>query len=696
MASKKKVNHSLSFDTPDFNRQVFFQPPDQMLPDVGEWRLPTWEELPSWRNAKRVSIDIECRDPDLHKLGPGVRRSKDENYIVGVGFAIEDGPDFYLPFRHHGGGNLEEEAVRSYLHQNLKDFKGVVVGNGLTYDGDWLAEWLPDDNILKKEWMDVQAIDVLLNELHDKYNLDIMCHRHGLPGKDERVLRQAAEAHRIDPKKDMWKLHSKFVDRYCRVDARRPLQLLRRQETELARQDSEDGAEGRRSLAHIWKIERAITPILVKLRRRGIRVDVDKLDHVESRAIQEETENLTRVTHATGVRLDISDIWKPEALARALKVAGYEPDKTQGTWNGEEFVNQKDSVDKSFLDKCGDIGKWIKNAREWNKLRTTFVRQVRDHIIDHGDDNYRVHCSFHQLRTNPQDGDGDGRGVRYGRFSSTDFNIQQQPVRHKAFGKLWRSVFIADKGKRWATSDWSQQEPRIAVHYAEIIEKATRGRACPGAGAFASQYRLNPALDIHSELARISGIDRTTVKNYVNGSLYGMGDTKLCKAILCETIMAERKIRGEWRTVEVPGPEGAAKIKEFYRFAPWIKDLTREAAKQCKKNGGFVRTSDGRKCRFVILPNGEIDKQHKAFNRIGQGEAAGQMKETLIEVDREYPDLVQATIHDEFDFSFDDIKVARRVKEMQMHVRHYNVPMKCDLEIGDNWGEQTLDEEIAA
>lgn len=671
MASKKKQNHTLSFGG-DFQRNVYYQPPEQALPPV-DWTAPTASEMPiSWNTSKRVCIDFECKDPDLRKLGPGPRRPG--NRVVGIAFALEDGPEYYLPISHEGGGNCDWD-VWSYFNAAIKEFSGTIVTNGGTYDLDWGLENGMDKSVLRKDIREVQAIDVLLNELELKYNLDAMCARHGLPGKDETILRKAAEAYRIDPKTELWKMHAKYVAHYGMVDARRPLQLLRRQEAELERQDAEDIRLGylkpnQNGLANIWAIERKVTPILVKMRRRGIRVDIDKMDQIEQKALEIEREELRKVSHATGVRLEVGDVWKSDALGEALTRAGYELEKTdQGHW----------SVDKAQLEKCGEMGAWIKRAREWNKLRTTFITQVRDHIIHHGPDDYRVHCSFHQLRTNPEDGDSDGRGVRYGRFSSTDFNIQQQPVRHEEFGNLWRSVFVADIGKKWFCSDWSQQEPRIAVHHAEKL-------GLPGAKEFANDYRNNPKLDIHSRLAEISGIKRTTVKNYVNGSLYGMGDTKLCKAIKCETIWVEKRWKGEWKMVEVPGPEGQAKIEEFYKFAPWIKGLTRAAAKAAEKRG-YVRTRDGRKCRFVKLPDGRIDKAHKAFNRIGQGEAAGQMKETLVAVDAAYEDLVQAVVHDEFDGSYDDPQVVRDVREMQMNTVKFGVPMNCDSEVGPNWGE---------
>lgn len=661
MAKKQKPIHTLSFSQPDMHRECYYRPHESILP-ITDWKSPKLADLPTtWAGAKRIGIDLEVRDTQLKALGPGCRRRG--SYVVGVGIAIEDGPQHYLSMKHDGGDNCDFD-VWSYVQDRIREFTGTIVGNGIQYDLDWLcqkngeggASKDADHPILFKKIMDVQNADVVINELHDRYNLEIMCQRHGLPGKDETLLREAAAVYRIDPKMDMWRMAARYVGKYGETDARRPLQLLRRQEQLIAEED----------VQQIWDLECKITPILVKMRRRGIRVDIDRIDQVEQRAFSVEREELDKVAHATGVKIAVGDVWRAEVLAHALRAAGYTVPKTE---------KNKDSVDKFFLPKCGDVGRWLLRAREWCKLRTTFVKQIRTHAIDHGDGEYRVHCTFHQLRTNSEDGDEGGRGVRYGRFSSTDFNIQQQPVRHDEFGELWRSVFVADFGAEWICSDWSQQEPRIGVHYAEKL-------GLPGAKEFADAYRLNPALDIHQKLADITGIVRKIVKNYVNGRLYGMGDAKLCRAIGCPTEW--RTVRGEQR--ECAGPEGQQKIEQFDRFAPWVRGLVREAAKQADK-AGHVWTILRRKCHFQQIA-GKYDKTHKAFSRVGQGGAADQMKATLIAADKAgIP--IQAAIHDEFDYSETDRERAKELRRMQKTTVLFRVPMRVDLEVGENWGSLT-------
>lgn len=627
---------------------------DFALPKV-TWTPPDMSKLPDWSEAKRIGIDIETRDPDLKRLGPGCRRDPKTNYVVGIGIAIEDGPDFYLPFAHEGGDNLPKEAVVSYVNDNLKKFNGVIAGANLGYEGDWLATTGID--ILGKSHADVQVSDVLICELHDGYDLETICARWGLPGKDERVLKEASSAYRVHPKKELWKLPARYVAGYCITDARRPLQILRRQEAEMEKQE----------LNQIWNLEKRVTPVLTKMRRRGVRVNMDRVAQIEARCLEVEREMCAKVKHATMVNVAPEDLMNAEALARALRIAGYQPGKT---------AKGKASVDKVLLKECGHVGEWLLEAREWHTLRSTFCSQIHTHAIRHSDNDWRVHTTTNQMRAT--DDDGDGRGVRYGRTSCTTPSMQNQPIRSDKFGKLWRSVFIKKLGSRgWACADWSQQEPRIGVHYAELL-------GLPGAKEFADEYRKNPDLDIHQFLTDLANdpvnYPRKIIKNFVNGRLYGMGDLKLCRQLNLPTEW--KQIRGEMR--EVAGAQCRDIVDKFRKFAPWIDGLVKAASAAAKKNG-HVWTILRRKCNFKRAANGEIEDPHKAFNRVGQGGAADQMKATLVAAD-DAGIPVDLIVHDEFDFSYDDIQQAKDLRELQKTVVEFNVPMKVDLEVGEDWG----------
>ena len=103
-----------------------------------EWKLPRLSELPSdWSRFDRIGLDTETCDPDLRKLGPGVRHN---GFIAGVSFAIGERA-WYLPVRHGIGENLDPDAVFKYLRDQAKVFTGELVGANLSYDLDYLAQY---------------------------------------------------------------------------------------------------------------------------------------------------------------------------------------------------------------------------------------------------------------------------------------------------------------------------------------------------------------------------------------------------------------------------------------------------------------------------------------------------------------------------------------------------------------------------
>ena len=288
-----------------------------------DWRPPELSTLPSWKGARRVGIDTETRDPHLKELGVGARRG---GQIVGVSVAIEDGPKMYLPFRHKGGDNLPEANVLAYLRDNAKEFTGQVVGANINYDLDYLLN--EDITFPQVEFFrDIQIADPLINELHLNYSLDAIAKRHGLPGKNEELLRQAAKDFGVDPKSGMWQLPARYVGPYAETDAEEPLKVLRRQERIIEEND----------LWKIYNLESQVIPVLVRVRRRGVRFSWERLEGIERWSLDEEQKALAEVRHLTGHRIQVGDVWKADALAPALRAIGVELHKTS---------NGKDSIDK--------------------------------------------------------------------------------------------------------------------------------------------------------------------------------------------------------------------------------------------------------------------------------------------------------------------------------------------------------------
>lgn len=662
-----------------------------------DWTPPEISDLPSWKGAKRIAIDAETRDPSIgNKMGSGALR---DGYTVGWAFAIDGGPKHYLPFRHEGGDNLPFDEVMRYLKSNIKDFDGEYVGANLSYDVDYGYsdgfEWNRD-----AMFRDIQIADPLLYELHLSYSLKNIGERYGVEAKDESTLLEAARAHGLDPKKGLWRLPGRYVGRYGEQDVASPLEILRKQEERI---DNE-------GLRQIWDLETRTLPVLVRMRRRGVRIDFDKLEQIEKWAEAQEQEALNLIKHQTGVRVAFGDVWKPGALAPALEAIGM---RLQKTSTGAPQIDR-------FLLGGSDhpVCEAILRARKVNKIRTTFAQSIRKYSV-----NGRLHCTFNQIAR--EDEEGDQKGVRYGRLSATDPNLQQQPSpdRDPETAGEWRKIFIPEEGAIWGCNDYSQQEPRWTTHFAAVMD-------LPRAREAALRYQTNPDTDNHDMMTRlIHGdeqvekwiaeglgdykVNRGYSKNIFLGLCYGEGGAKLCRDIKkptrwmvtygwgrdkqVEYFETQREAmaykmqiqRGYIR--ETAGLEGQNIIDNFDTEVPYVRKLAGAATERAEARG-FVSTILGRRLNFERRDDGTFDYTHKALNRIIQGSSADQTKLALCELDRAGY-FIQLQVHDETDGSFGTVAEAKAAGDIMRDCilgavgdQKIWVPFKVDTEVGKSWG----------
>lgn len=562
------------------------------------WKATPVSQMPSWTDAKRVCVDVECRDDNLYKLGPGVRRG---GYVCGISFAIEDGPSHYLPIRHEGGGNLPEEAVWSYLHDQGKAFTGEVVFNSAPYDLDYFWENKVEFTAAKFH-RDVQVAEPLLDELQKKYGLDAICARRGLEGKDENKLREHAKAWGIDPKTGLWRLHAGAVGAYAIGDVRAPLRLLRVQEKELEEQN----------LRETYDLESKVTLALVRMTRRGIRIDLDELDRVEAWAKGELNQYIDRIHQLTGLR--IGSLSNAEEVGRALKKYGVDaPVKMHGGTGKQMF-----SIQKLWLQQqTDDVSKAVIAGREFVKLLGTYVGGYRKHLVKD-----RLHPTFKQLvgasdEDEDEGDDGDSSGARFGRCAAKHPNVQAQMKRSKVIQKKWRKVMVPDHGKRWFKADLGQQEPRITVHFAEICR-------LPGATQAGNEFRNDACFDPYQLMVELcktpADLDlkqlRDDLKEVYLGRCYGMGGGKLAEKLKLPTVWKTRTDNGV--TYKAAGPEAQSKIDRFDKAVPYVRALARMCTKSAQQKH-YIIALGNRRVRFELDENGNIKDEHKALNKLIQG-----------------------------------------------------------------------------
>lgn len=655
-----------------------------LFPPEASWRPPTSaNDLPAdWNVSRRIGVDTETSDPTLKTLGCGARRGA---FIAGISFALSEDKGYYLPVRHLGGDNVENpQLALGYVRHQAKRYTGEVVGANLQYDLDMLAQ--AGIEFPLATFRDVQIAEPLLDELQYSYSLDNILKRHSMELKVEETLRRALQEFRLDGKKELWKLPARYVGLYAEGDATLPLKLLKKQEEELRVQ----------GLWDVWDLESAVLPCLVKMRRRGVPIDFDRLDRVERFSRAEEAKAWGEIQRLTGVSIRVGDAMKAEIIAPALRHEGVTVPMTHA-------VKPKLSITRDWLASLDTpVAGLIRRARQMSQLRTTFVNSIRTHAI-----NGRIHCTFNQLRKTSDEEGGDDEGARYGRLSCSDPNLQQQPARDPEIGPMWRSIYVAEPGALWGSLDYSQQEPRWAVHFGvvsgakrvgpagyksacEARDRYVRDRDTDAHTLFTSMVHGPHVLEWAAAAKRgdkdaakkLKGL-RDPAKNIYLGICYGMGGPKLCRSIGLPT-----KVIAHWKTgkrIEVAGDEGQALLDLVNERVPYVKK-TAEAVEQVAKERGYVRTVSGRKCRFPLDDQGNPDWTFKAFNRVIQGSSADQTKTALVALDREGFDI-RLQVHDEYDGMFSTEAEAKRAGDIMENCMPCEVPAKVDVELGPSWGE---------
>lgn len=656
---------------------------------TSDWRPPSLSELPDWSGQDKVCIDCETRDPYLKKLGIGVRR---EGYMIGLSFAFEDGRKYYLPFRHEEGeDNLDETQVLRYLRHQAKNFTGQIVGANLSYDLDYCLEEGIDFSQVEF-FRDIQIADPLIYELHDNYSLQKIAERNNLEGKDEDKLKEAARAYGVDPKAGMWQLPARFVGAYAERDADEPLTILARQQRDISKN----------GLQKVFDLESRLLPVLVKMRRRGVRIDFDKLEQIETWTIKEETEALNLVKRETGYQIGLGNVWKANVLAEPLKEIGFPLGRTAGG---------KPSIENSVLESFDHpVATALRHARKVNRLRTTFAASIRRYQT-----NGRIHSTFNQIAR--EDEAGEQKGVRYGRLSSVHPNLQQQPSpdRDPVIAGEWRKIYLPEEGGIFGALDYKQQEPRWTTHIAAImgLEKAQIA---------AKRYRDDPLTDNHDMMTELVHGDavhsmspkefkttRSHAKCIYLGLCYGEGGAKLCQDLGLPTRWALAIGQGRHREVvyfesqheayaaraenenggfiwEAAGAEGQRIIDKFDAEAPFIRQLAKKATARAKQVG-YVQTLLGRRLHFPVGEGGRFDWTHKALNRVIQGNGADQTKAAVIEMDKAGY-FLQLQVHDEVDGTFGSVAEATAAgKIMSEAVSGLSVPFAVDVETGPTWGD---------
>jgi DNA polymerase I-like protein with 3'-5' exonuclease and polymerase domains len=624
-----------------------------------------WMPLPPEKWPQRlvgtIAIDTETRDEFLKIKGAGWATGDGE--IVGISMSCDNFTG-YFPVAHKAGGNLDKEKVFNYVQYQLSHSTQDKVFANAQYDVGWLNH---HGIRVEGDLHDVIVGAALLDELRGKgnYSLNSIAKDYIGEEKDETLLKEQAKKQGLDPKKDLWKMHAEYVGPYAEQDSRATRKIWNVMKPRLLGLDDLGSTKPKHpKLWSLYRLEMDLVPMLIDMRKRGVRIDFDKAEQLTRFFKEEENNCISKVKHLTGFTIDP---WVATTIIPIIEASGIKIPLTPKT--------KKPSVTAGFLDSLEEIEglgpamQLVLRARKMQKARSTFS----EGLVDKYSTNGRVHCSFHQLPS-------DEGGAVSGRLSCTMPNLQNQPSPDKdpEIGLAIRSIYLPEEGESWASLDYSQQEPRLTVHYAYLLK-------LPGAEIAVDRYNNDPDTDYHSFVAELTGLPRKRAKNINLGLAYGMGLLKLCKELGLPTEMKE--INGKMK--EIAGEEAIEILKQYNNNVPFVGMLN-ERCSQSAHRKGYINTILGRVCRFPAVKNEkgriEVWYTHKAMNRLVQGSAADQTKRAMLEVYRaKIRQLL--TVHDELGISAPDQKTIKIAKEIMETCVPLTVPSKVDVKVGRSWGE---------
>ena len=604
-----------------------------------EWNEP--EEYPDLRQYEEIAIDLETRDPDLKSKGSGAVIGNGE--VVGIAVAVP-GRKFYFPIAHGSGPNMDRKRTLEWFKDILATGAIKIFHNAM-YDVCWIRSMGLKINGLI---VDTMIAASLIDENRFRYDLNSLSWDYLGHGKSEAALIEAAKSRGLDPKQDLWQLPAMEVGSYAEKDAELTLELWQIFKKEIIHQDIES----------VFNLETDLFPCLVDMRFLGVRVDSDKASQLKQELETEEKKLLSSISKESTIE---PQIWAARSIAKVFDKLSLPYERTAKTG--------APSFTKNFLQEHKHpVVQMIAKAREINKAHTTFI----DTILRY-EHKGRIHADINQIRS-------DQGGTVTGRFSYSNPNLQQIPARNKDLGPLIRSLFLPDEGKKWGCFDYSQQEPRLVVHYASLHK-------FPSVYDVVDSYESDSGTDFHQVVADMAQIPRTQAKTINLGLFYGMGKAKL---------QAELGVSKE---------KAAELFDQYHAKVPFVKQLMNSAMNRAQERGQ-IRTLLGRLCRFHLwepnsfgmhkaLPHEEALQEHgpgikraytyKSLNKLIQGSAADMTKKSMLDLYKEGI-IAHIQIHDELCVSVESDEQAKKIVEVMENAVKLEVPNKVDYEFGKNWG----------
>ena len=638
-----------------------------------------------------VAIDLETYDPNLKTKGLGAVRK--DGFVCGIAIATKK-KSLYFPIAHNMTDNLNTKETWDYLNEKVFKNKGLrKVFHNAMYDVCWIRS--ATGEMPQGPLLDTMIAASVIDETRMKYSLDSISKDYLKESKYKYDLTAKvldwSNGTIKDPMTNMHKLPYHLVKDYAEQDVNLTLKLWELFDTKyldkvLYTKDKEDGSKESKTCRKIFQLETRLFPCLVDMKFKGVKIDVEKAKTL-GKWLDKRRDNLLKIIKKH-TNLDIQ-IWAASSIKKLLdhqKITDYK--KTPKSGLPQLPKNYLKTHANRFL-------RMIVKARECDKGKNTFIEGLLGFVH-----NGKIHADINQIRS-------DQGGTVTGRFSMSNPNLQQIPAKGMV-GKWMRELFIPDDGCWWGSFDYSQQEPRIVVHYALKL-------GLPGTDTLQEEFNKDDA-DFHQIVANMANIPRITAKTINLGLFYGMGKIKLQK----ELNLTKDEANKLFATYHATVPFVKQLSQDLIEFAEEHKLLFTLEDRFCRFNKWETRNREWNNTlnRYEPVPiltkeNAEknfkselLDKfkdhiaddymknfdnyyksafTYKALNRLIQGGAADMTKKAMVNL-YEKGILPQIQIHDELCLSIKNDKEAVIIKEIMEKAITLEVKNKVNYKKGKNWG----------
>ncbi len=579
--------------------------------------------------------------------------------FVGFSLAVAPNRACYVPIGHRvgagsfdfGEGDITQVPIAealAVLKPLLEDRSILKIGQNLKYDC----------LVLARHGIDLAPLD---DTMLMSYALDAGRGAHGMDALAERHLKHTCMpfAHVLEHAPGAKKSDKTFAQvpldkatEYSGEDADVTLRLWMALKPRLVSE----------RMATVYEtLERPLVHVLADMERAGIKVDKSILSRLSSAFAQRVARLEEEIYELAGHKFNLgSPKQLGEFLFDNLKLPGGRKTKT-GQW--ETRANLLDDLATSE-DLPEAHRKLINVMLEWRqltKLMSTYTDSLPQHI---NAETGRIHTSYALASTTT------------GRLASTDPNLQNIPIRTKE-GREIRTAFIAERGHKLISADYSQIELRVLAHVADIpqLRKA-----------------FSEGLDIHAMTAsemfgvKVEGMPpevRRRAKAINFGIIYGISAFGLSAQL------------------GISKQEAGDYIATYFKRFPGIRDYM-EATKKTAHENGYVETIFGRRVHYPEIntknPSMRGFLERAAINAPIQGSAADIIRRAMIRMPCALQDArlgsvrMLLQVHDELVFEAKDADVekakkaiARVMEKAAEPAIQFKVPIHVDAKAADNW-----------